>query len=146
MEFPKDIRFQCQRCSRCCRHTELRGRKILLSDPDILRIEKNLSLKRAEFAETIEGCYPFAFLMKMVDEKCVFLEEDKTCKIYELRPLICRCYPFWIEREGDLFVFKATPDCPGLGKGNKIGEKYFRDLLSQAVEVYQQINWKESET
>ncbi|MGQ9721362.1 MAG: YkgJ family cysteine cluster protein [Candidatus Jordarchaeum sp.] len=120
MKFPKGVRFQCQRCSRCCKHTEERRRKILLSDLDISRIEKNVGLKGDDFAEPCQESYPFRFLMKMVDGKCVFLDEDKSCKIYELRPLICRCFPFWIERRGNLFEFKASSDCPGIGKGNAL--------------------------
>lgn len=136
LKFPKGIRFECQKCSRCCRHTEVRSRRILLSDLDISRIETNLSLKRDNFAEPIQNSYPFRFLMKMIDGKCIFLDEDKTCKIYEFRPLICRCFPFWIEKKGNLFEFKASSDCPGLGKGNALEEEFFRSLLSQAVEVY----------
>jgi Fe-S-cluster containining protein len=142
VKFPRGIKFQCQRCSRCCAHTEERNRRILLSDLDLSRIEKNIGLKREEFAEPIQDSHPFRFLMRMVDGKCIFLNEDKTCKIYEFRPLICRCFPFWIERKGNLFEFKASPDCPGIGKGNVLGEAFFRSLLSQAVEVYQKTDKK----
>ncbi|MFB0561817.1 MAG: YkgJ family cysteine cluster protein [Candidatus Lokiarchaeia archaeon] len=146
VKFPEGIRFQCQRCARCCAHTEERSRRILLSDLDILRIEKNLALRRENFVEPVQGYYPFGFLMKMVDGKCIFLDENKTCKIYEIRPLICRCFPFWIERKGNLFEFKTSSDCPGIGKGNVLEEEFFRGLLSQAVEVYQEINRKASDT
>jgi Fe-S-cluster containining protein len=120
----------------------VRSRRILLSDLDKLRIEKNLGLKREDFAELVQDSHPFKYLMKMVDGKCIFLDEDKTCKIYESRPLICRCFPFWIEKKGNLFEFKASSDCPGLGKGNILKNEFFRDLLNQAVEVYQKTNKK----
>ncbi|MEM3650094.1 MAG: hypothetical protein QW831_05185, partial [Candidatus Jordarchaeaceae archaeon] len=61
-KFPKGIRFQCQRCSRCCRHTEKGPRRILLSVLDLLRIEKNLGLNWENFAENIQGPHPFTFL------------------------------------------------------------------------------------
>ncbi|MEM2144081.1 MAG: YkgJ family cysteine cluster protein [Candidatus Jordarchaeaceae archaeon] len=137
IRFPKGIRFQCQKCSRCCAHTKVRSRRILLSDLDVSRIERNLGLKSEDFSEFILDSYPFRYLMKMVDGKCIFLGEDKTCKIYKFRPIICRCFPFWIEKKGDLFEFKASSDCPGIGKGNVLGEEFFRRLLSQAVKVYQ---------
>ncbi|WXG39567.1 MAG: YkgJ family cysteine cluster protein [Candidatus Freyarchaeum deiterrae] len=145
VKFPKGIRFQCQRCSRCCAHTEVRDRRILLSDLDTLRIEKNSRFKREDFTEKIRGYHPFRFLMRMVDGKCVFLDEDKTCKIYDFRPLICRCFPFWIERKGNLFEFKASSDCSGIGKGNILDEAFFEGLLSQAVEVYQEISREPSD-
>jgi len=28
-------------------------------------------------------------------EACIFLQDDKTCSIYEARPVQCRTYPFW---------------------------------------------------
>lgn len=142
VKFPKGFRFQCQKCSRCCAHTEVRSRRILLSDLDMSRIVKNLGLKREDFAELIQDSPPFRYLMKMVGGKCIFLDEDKTCKIYELRPLICRCFPFWIERKGNLFEFKASSDCPGVGKGKVLENEFFRNLLNQAVEVYQKTNKK----
>jgi len=146
VKFPKGIRFQCQRCSRCCAHTEVRSRRILLSDLDMSRIEKNLGLKREGFAELIQDSHPFRYLIRMVDEKCIFLDEDKTCKIYEFRPLICRCFPFWIERKGNLFEFKASSDCPGIGKGNALEEEFFGGLFSQAVEVYSANKQKNSDS
>ncbi|MBS7250480.1 MAG: YkgJ family cysteine cluster protein [Candidatus Freyarchaeota archaeon] len=144
VKFPKGIRFQCQKCSRCCRHTEKAPRRILLSVLDLLRIEKNLGLNRENFAENIQGPHPFTFLMKMVNGKCIFLDENNTCKIYEFRPLICRCYPFWIEKQGNKFEFKASSDCPGIGRGNILEKKFFTSLLRQAVETYQHTNINDS--
>ncbi|MEM3587135.1 MAG: YkgJ family cysteine cluster protein [Candidatus Jordarchaeaceae archaeon] len=144
IKFPEGVRFECQKCSRCCAHTEVRSRRILLSDFDTLRIEKNLGLRRGEFADFIRDSHPFTYLMKMVNGKCIFLSEDKTCKIYEFRPIICRCFPFWIEKRGNLFEFKVSLDCPGIGKGNSLGEAFFRKLLNEAVKAYHKVEEQEN--
>lgn len=34
-------------------------------------------------------------LKKKKDNRCIFLNDMKRCEIYDIRPNICRIYPFW---------------------------------------------------
>jgi Fe-S-cluster containining protein len=40
---------------------------------------------------------------------------DKTCLIYENRPIYCREFP--LEYDGKAFALAEEPDCPGVGEG-----------------------------
>jgi len=87
-----------------------------------------------EFATKIEGHEPYVYEMRKTagEGKCVFLEE-KTCTIYEVRPLICRFYPFQLETTDDRkYKFFCTKECPGIGKGKKLGKNHFENLFQRA--------------
>jgi hypothetical protein len=93
-EYPKNIRFICSRCAKCCGDTEEKVRSILLLEAEAERIAKKTSKNIDEFAERIEDAQPYVYRMRKTTEgKCVFLK-DSLCSIYQTRPLICKFYPF----------------------------------------------------
>ena len=49
-------------------------------------------------------------LRRKYDGSCRFLSDDGKCTIYDVRPLLCRTYPFWVE---DGKVIEC--ECEGLG-------------------------------
>ncbi len=130
------IQFECQRCANCCKNTEKKVRRILLSEADAKRIRNKTKLQTKDFAYVLKGETPFKFKMKKINGKCIFLENNK-CRIYSSRPLICRCFPFWIEKINKTFIFKATQDCSGIGKGEQLGKAHFSRLLKISTEIYQ---------
>ncbi|MBN1500943.1 MAG: YkgJ family cysteine cluster protein [Spirochaetes bacterium] len=80
-------RIKCTDCGNCCRVLGPRFNR-----PDIERIAVFLGMKPATFAKT--------YLTKDEDEDivllelpCPFLEDDNTCRIYEVRPRACSEYP-----------------------------------------------------
>jgi Fe-S-cluster containining protein len=84
-----------------------------------------------EFAEEKRGSEPYVYLMKKDHGKCFFLR-DGSCQIYNIRPLVCRFYPFRLEALGEeRYAFHFTEECPGIGKGPRLKEEYFRKLFSQ---------------
>jgi Fe-S-cluster containining protein len=56
---------------------------------------------------------------------CSFLKNDSRCTIYENRPHYCRTFPFYIESD---FEVDIDLSCPGVGRGNLLGEDYFAQL------------------
>ncbi len=50
-------------------------------------------------------------LRRKSDGSCRFLSDDGKCTVYDVRPLLCRTYPFWVE---DGKVIEC--ECEGLGK------------------------------
>jgi len=128
-EYPRGIRFRCLRCALCCMDVGTRERRILILEAEARRISEAASMGIGEFAMEVEGEGPFKYLMRKVDGRCVFLR-DNLCSIYELRPAICRFYPFKLERVwGRGLRFSYTEECPGIGRGPRLRRIYFEELL-----------------
>jgi Fe-S-cluster containining protein len=62
--------------------------------------------------------------------------KNGACSIYAHRPLICKFYPFSVEKRNGGFVFKVTEECPGVGVGKPLGEEDFREMLAEANGVF----------
>lgn len=127
--YPMDVRWDCIRCGACCGDVDKRERMIRLLDKDMDRIEEVTDEEYYE--EWDEGS--FTGLMLKNEGKCVFLASE-GCRIYDNRALLCRMYPFWLEKQEDLFVFGIDGDCPGQGNGKLLDEEFFRKLLQMALE------------
>ncbi len=128
--YPSGVQWNCIQCGACCGDVDKRERMIRLLDKDLNRIEE---VTDEEFFEDWEEG-SFTGLMLKEEGKCVFLT-DEGCRIYDHRALLCRMYPFWLERQGKLFMFGVDEDCPGRGKGELLDEDFFRDLLQMALEA-----------
>ncbi|HID15862.1 MAG TPA: YkgJ family cysteine cluster protein [Candidatus Atribacteria bacterium] len=84
--------FQCIKCGKCCRETEMP-----LTLKDLKRIS-SLGYKVTEFA-IFNG---EKWKLKNINGHCYFLDEKlNLCKIYPYRPEGCKIYPvIYIENEG----------------------------------------------
>jgi len=139
----KRFRFKCKRCATfCCR---LGGPK--LTRNDIERIEEAgyhvkdfLELANSEF----KGMPVMRSSLKnREDGACIFLKFDAKqnryeCSIYDLRPILCRLYPFDFDRIGtDSIVLKFIPCCRGLNNpdGKLVDERFInKHLLAPLLE------------
>jgi hypothetical protein len=130
--YPVGVMFRCVRCARCCRDTEKRVRKILVSADDLRAIVLRTGLKVEEFSDPVEGQGDFTRSIRKTEGRCVFLRGN-VCRIYRDRPLICRFYPFFLERLGDSFRFGFDADCPGIGGGRERSRDFFAGLLALAT-------------
>ncbi len=101
--------IDCLDCARCCKNHSPRFKM-----PDIKRIAKYLGLKEGDFIQQ------YLFLDNENDyvlqqSPCVFLNDDNTCQIYDVRPSDCARYPYTDE---DVFLkrknitVKNTEVCP----------------------------------
>ena len=131
-EYPEHVSFECERCALCCGDTEYRSRWIVLLKGEADRISEMNLHDLDEFAEKIEGFEPYIYRMKKTrDRKCVFLEGN-SCSIYQIRPLICRFYPFQLKNpEKNKYVFEYTHECPGIGKGPQLRKAFFEQLFRE---------------
>ncbi len=50
-------------------------------------------------------------LREKSDGSCFFQAEDGQCRIYTVRPLICRTYPFWLSDKGEVIFDGCSSDC-----------------------------------
>lgn len=80
-------KIDCLSCANCCKSSPP-----LIEQEDISRISKHLGISKKQFKkkyvlEDINGDLSF------ISVPCIFLEEDNSCSIYEIRPKACRRYP-----------------------------------------------------
>ena len=128
--YPSNVNWACIRCGACCGDVDNRERMIRLLYKDIQMIEECTDEVFYERCE--DGS--FEGLMLKDEGKCVFLT-DEGCRIYKNRALLCRMYPFWLEKQEDIFVFGVDTDCPGQGTGDVLDEDFFQCLLKMALEA-----------
>lgn len=143
-KYPRHVRFRCLRCASCCGDTESKVRKILLLRIEAERISENTWMAVDEFVDKIKGFEPYVYAMKKTEDGiCIFLR-DKLCSIYEIRPQICRFYPFQLQNlRGNRYFFTYTDECPGIGKGSYLKKVYFErmfDGIMQSIRENEKIN------
>lgn len=89
---------KCQKCGKCCRSNM--GPFILPSD--IENICEFIKFSSADFllkmcrehSINIEGKKVIIFTLKMQNGKCIFLNNNNLCNIYEHRPYQCMKAPY----------------------------------------------------
>jgi Fe-S-cluster containining protein len=157
----KVLRFSCTKCGKCCSDSKT---FVNLTYQDILRFHKGLKMNLKELMEVV-GFYTFKdanveeFMAQMVytpleteqglayiglikdeDSRCVFLDDDDTCKIHPYRPSICRSFPFTFLMSEDGkkisgtigYTNKGIEYCPGITKKSPIiKKKKMGELLVQ---------------
>jgi Fe-S-cluster containining protein len=134
--YPTDVCFECNCCGLCCADTDHKLRHILLLESEAEEISEATGRAIEDFCNESNGTQPYIYEMKKVEGDCIFLKDHK-CTIYELRPLICRFYPFELkfDADKDTHIFTATPECPMIGQGKQITEKDFEALFSLAEQL-----------
>lgn len=102
----------------------------MLLEGEVKRISRATGMKVSEF--TVEAKWgAYTHRMKKRNGKCPFLD-GKACKIYNLRPLMCRLYPFSIEKSGNTYMFGVSEDCPGIDLGKVVPEEEFKRMFEEA--------------
>lgn len=113
-----------------------RKRNILLLEPEVEQISTITGLRAAEFSIPSSGTEPYRYTMKKKEGKCIFLK-NINCQIYPHRPLICRFYPFWLEKLGaGSFEFKVAEECLGISRGSVVKKSKFKNMLREALEAF----------
>ncbi len=133
-DYPEGLLFECTRCAVCCMDTEAHVRHILLLEQEAERISRVVLQPVGNFAFEIKGREPYTYEMRKTLEggRCVFLDE-KSCRVYAFRPLVCRFYPFELRADRDeKHIFSVTDECVGLGKGEPLRKKVFEGLFHEA--------------
>ena len=131
--YPRNVHFQCTRCTTCCGDIGKRKRHVLMLKAEARRISASTSQPISAFASRIEGAMPYVYEMrKNENNKCVFLSQ-LSCTVYACRPLVCRFYPFELKPDGKgAHVFSYTKECSGIGGGRRLTRKHFEMLLEHA--------------
>jgi len=117
--YSSGLRFECTRCSRCCRHTP---GYVFLSQADLGRLAAAVSLSGPEFRRRYCRIVDLGLARRLsLREKpnldCI-LWENGGCSVYEARPVQCRSFPFWsacVASEEQWLLHSKS--CPGMGQG-----------------------------
>ncbi len=112
------LRFECTRCSNCCRHEP---GYVFLSESDLQRLAKGLGMTQEDFVKrfcrVVEvGSARMLSLVEKPNYDCVFW--DNGCTVYKDRPLQCRSYPFWDANVATTESWEQLSGvCPGANRG-----------------------------
>lgn len=121
--------MRCERCGRCCK-----GTRMELSEEDVRRLI-SLGHGRDEFCSQGEDG---VLRLRNIGGRCFFLSEDeRSCTIYEARPLGCDIYPVNCDQEGRIFVdgFCRASGTVTKGELNKKGMALRRHLRTIDAEA-----------
>lgn len=130
------LRFECTRCSGCCRHEP---GFVFLSAYDIQRLLVACGLEFRQFIDTLLrtvdiGTGNAICLKEKANNDCILWGET-GCTVYESRPVQCSTYPFWqgVVESADDWAREAE-SCPGIGRGlMRPGERIAECLLERRV-------------
>ncbi|MFQ6105581.1 MAG: YkgJ family cysteine cluster protein [Candidatus Hydrothermarchaeaceae archaeon] len=119
------VRWKCvfRECGAACCEG---GKEVTAGD--IRRISKSTGLKPEQFAELEDD--KGLFRLKNRDGDCLFLNADKSCRLHKegVKPIFCQMFPFKFDgiiyTDEIILKVKAFKDCPGFGKGKKIGDSF----------------------
>jgi Fe-S-cluster containining protein len=102
------------------------GREVTAGD--IQRISRATGKEPKEFANLKDR--RGLFLLKSREGKCVFLKENLSCALHkpDAKPILCRMYPFLFDgiiyADEAVLKVRSVKDCPGLGRGRKLGKRF----------------------
>ena len=101
----KEIGFSCTCCGKCCTKA-FNGHVFLLSeDANRLKMfspESMIPAPDFPYSDPSGNFYVSGYALKTQENgDCVFLDENRRCKIYDQRFAICRVYPYMLHREPD---------------------------------------------
>ena len=136
----REVGFSCQGCGECCRGED---NSVLVFPQEIRRIQKATSLSWPEVAEPPEEgewdregyFHTLEWRLAKVGEACRFYRGG-VCTIYPVRPILCRTYPFYLER-GKLMASQ----CRGLGgeikarEAQRLAELLIARQITETVEA-----------
>ncbi len=103
--------FRCRRCGICCQVAD----PIDIYPKDIRRLASyfNISLQEAVKEYTIHHPTEPDLLAFKASAPCRFYDEmQRGCKIYQARPMVCRCSPFLSPGQIGLQGVEIYEDCP----------------------------------
>lgn len=126
------FRFACTGCGGCC--TGRGDYYVEVSRAEQRRIQRFLGISWRWFRRRYvmpgdDGKQS----LRWAHDRCVFLDAQRRCRIYAVRPAQCRSYPFWPELVGSPARWRTEAKrCEGIGRGAVIPLAQVRRRLRRA--------------
>lgn len=115
------LRFHCTGCGQCCSGGP--DYYVFLTAREAEGIRRYLNLTARWFKRRYLRRAPQGELAinNQGGGPCVFLDQDRRCGIYAVRPLQCRTYPFWPEIAGSRAGWRREARrCEGIDRGQVV--------------------------
>lgn len=136
--YERGLGFTCTACGACCtRHGD--ASYVYVREDEVDAIAAHLGMERARFFERFCVLDQGWITLRPDLPECAFLDADRRCTIYPVRPVQCRTWPFWdvnIESRAR-WDANVTPVCPGSRAAN--GKVYDADrieTIARATEAW----------
>jgi Fe-S-cluster containining protein len=105
MDIIRDVGFECDCCGKCC--TSEFNDHVFLLDEDARRIIEKAGKGHLRPAPYFDLCdnlgrfYVMGYALKIKNgDNCIFYT-DGRCEYYDIRPQICKIFPYMLHREAD---------------------------------------------
>ncbi len=124
--YQQGLNFECTGCGECCR---LPGGKVEITPEEARTIAHYLRLEYSDFTSRFcSGTETGYHLLDNWQGHCIFLQEN-GCRIYPVRPLQCRTFPFWPENLKSHSRWRTVGEfCPGINSGNLYSFHQIREI------------------
>lgn len=111
------LRFACTGCGKCC--TGRGDYYVGVTREEQRRIQRFLNISWRWFrARYIVPYLDGTEGLRWWSDRCVFLDGERRCRIYSVRPTQCRTYPFWPEVVASPTTWRSeAKGCEGIGAG-----------------------------
>ena len=137
----REVGFECDFCGKCC--TSEFNDHVFLLDEDTSRIMDNVGrdcLRPApyyDFCDNLGRFYVMGYALKSKHGgNCIFYTGSR-CEHYEIRPSICRIYPYMLHREEDEQGNIGFRQVSGLDEHgtyhNDIDDRTCRDIFEEVT-------------
>ena len=128
--YREGLRFSCRQCGACC--TGDPG-YVFLRRGEGAAIAASLGMKEKEFRRVFtRKAGGRTSLMEESDGRCVFYEEG--CRIYAVRPVQCRTFPFWFWNLARRENWETLArDCPGMDRGRRYSREEIEERLAKRI-------------
>lgn len=112
------LKFTCSQCGNCCTGTP---GYVWVTDQDVLAIARYLDKPVGEIRLMhTRPARGKTSLTEFANGDCTFFDPTtRRCRIYPVRPVQCRTWPFWNQNLASPEAWQQTQQvCPGAGCGN----------------------------
>jgi Fe-S-cluster containining protein len=126
------LHFECTRCGDCCIAPD--GYHVFLESGEAEAIRGYLGLSKGWFRRRYLDRLADGELVAALeaDGRCVFLGVDGGCRVYPVRPLQCRTYPFWPEVLASRRAWQREAcRCEGINRGRSVPAGRIRRQLKR---------------
>ncbi|MFI3257390.1 MAG: YkgJ family cysteine cluster protein [Spirochaetales bacterium] len=129
--YSEGLHFHCKQCSHCCRHEP---GYVYLSQTDLSNLCVCLDMNAEDFIQAYCRIVPYyngtdvLALQEKPNYDCIFW--DKTCTVYNVRPVQCITYPFWsfVLKDNESWQ-QESKHCPGINCGTLFTKEKIQDAL-----------------